>query len=122
MRFFKKAPERGSGIGRPIFTADGEKLGEVKEIEAGGIRVRVTLGKDYWLARRDVEADDEDRVVLAFRKDELDEYKRDEAPPESVPEGIPYTTAAIISDEEQAHMREKMERELEEQRQRLRDN
>lgn len=110
------------GVGRPVFTSDNQAVGQIKEMQEGGFLVDVTLGKDYWLADRDVKSSGEAGVVLIFTKAELEEYQREEAPPETVPEGVPYTTAAIISDEEQMQMRERMERELAEQRQKLHDN
>jgi hypothetical protein len=60
-----------------------------------------------------------DRVVLIFSKSELDEYKREEPPPEDVPEGIPFTDAAFITEEEQMRMRRQMEDELAQQRSHL---
>jgi hypothetical protein len=122
MRLFKKAGQPGSQVGLPVFTSDDHHIGDVKEVEDGAIRIDAPMGKDYWLSERDVQSTTEERVMVNFMEDELDDYKREERPPDSVPEGIPYTRAGLVTDEEQMHMREQVEREMEEQRQRLHDN
>lgn len=88
MRLFRKAPPPGSEVGRPVFTADGHHIGKVKEIEGNALRIDSRMSKDYWLSRRDVEASNDDRITLNFTSDELDDYKREEAPPDTVPQGI----------------------------------
>ncbi len=109
-----------SSEGHPaVYTADNEKIGHVKERREGGILIDNAMGKDYWLAERDVASNAKDRVVLIFSKSELDEYKREEPPPEDVPEGIPFTDAAFITEEEQMRMRRQMEDELAQQRSHL---
>jgi hypothetical protein len=124
MGLFNKetADAEGVGVGSEVFTSDGHSLGRIKEMSEGGFLVDVSLGKDYWLGGRDIDSVDERGVVLVFAHAELEEYKREEPPPEDVVEGIPFTTAALISDEEQAQMRERMERELAEQRRKLHEN
>lgn len=124
MGLFKRGTNEGEGIavGRQVFTSDNHAVGHIKERQEGGFLVDVTMGKDYWLADRDVQSTTEDGVVLHLTKAELLDYKREEAPPETVPEGAHYTAAALISDEEQMEMRQRMERELAEQRQKLHDN
>ncbi|MEX0784578.1 MAG: hypothetical protein WD557_18240 [Dehalococcoidia bacterium] len=124
MRLFKRgtAEHADASVGGPVFTSDNHAVGQIKEVQEGGFLVDVTMGKDYWLADRDVRSNGEEGVVLAFTEAELEDYKRESAPPETVPEGLPYTTVAIITDEEQMQTRERMERELAEQRQKLHDN
>jgi hypothetical protein len=124
MGLFKRdaAATGDPAVGSELFTADGHSVGRVKELRDGGILVDVSFGKDYWLAGRDIADVDERGVVLSFNEAELEDYKREDPPPADVPEGVPFTTAALISDEEQMQMRERMERELAEQRQKLNEN
>jgi|SRR5688500_18688547 hypothetical protein len=122
MGLFRRQQKPNSEVGRPVFTSDHHKLGEIKEVHEGAIRIDASLGKDYWLSERDVQSNTEEGAVVIFSKAELEDYQREEPPPRDVPAGIPYTDEALISDEEQMQMRERMERELAEQRQRLHDN
>jgi hypothetical protein len=122
MGLFRRQQKPNSEVGRPVFTSDHHKLGEIKEVHEGAIRIDASLGKDYWLSERDLQSNTEEGAVVIFSKAELEDYQREEPPPRDVPAGIPYTDEALISDEEQLQMRERMERELAEQRQRLHDN
>ena len=88
MRLFRKAPPPGSEVGRPVFTADGHHIGKIKEVEGNALRIDSRMSKDYWLSRRDVEASTDDRVTVIFTSEELDDYKREERPPETVPQGV----------------------------------
>ena len=63
--------------GKPVFTCEGKKLGEVKESNAELIKVGGgLLGRSYWLDRESVEFDGPDGVMLSFPKEELDQHKR----------------------------------------------
>jgi hypothetical protein len=88
MRFFRKAPPPGSEVGRPVFTTDDQHIGNVKEVEGNALRIDSRMSKDYWLSRRDVESSNDDRLTVIFTSDELDDYKRKERPPDSVPQGV----------------------------------
>ena len=88
MRLFRKSASADSEVGRPVFTSDDHHIGAVRQVEGNGIRIDSRMSKDYWLSRRDVQYSTEDRVVLKFGNEELDDYKRDDPPPDSVPEGI----------------------------------
>jgi hypothetical protein len=63
-------------VGAEVFTADGEKLGTVKETGTNSFKVDATTMKpDYWLSCTTVEAYSPRRVITAFRKIQLDDYK-----------------------------------------------
>jgi hypothetical protein len=131
--------------GCPVFTSDGEQLGDVKEVSGDYFKVDAPMARDYWLSCDRVSSSADDRVVLNLTKDELGGYKL-EAPgpamtthdgdremeretrrnhepgydPESRGEPIiGGTSDALISEEEQRQQRERMERELAEQRRHL---
>jgi hypothetical protein len=64
-------------VGCPIFTSDGDKLGEVKEVRSGFFKVEASMQPDYWLSTSHVTSTSGDRVVLDFVKDHLGDYKTD---------------------------------------------
>ena len=65
-------------IGCEVFTRDGDKLGEVKEIRGTAFKIDVAMQPDYWLPTHTVHASTGDRVVLTFDKEELGRYQVDE--------------------------------------------
>jgi hypothetical protein len=64
----------------PIFSADYEKLGTVKAIDAQAFKVGTGfLHRDYWLAAALVgEAAPDSAVILTVTKVDLDAHKQDE--------------------------------------------
>ena len=67
-------------LGAPIFSADYEKLGTVKEINAQAFKVGTGfLHRDYWLPAEVVgEAAPDSPVVLTVNQTDLDVHKQDE--------------------------------------------
>ena len=65
-------------VGWEVFTSDGDKLGEVKEIRGNAFKVDVAMKPDYWLPMHTVSTSTGDRVILTFDKDHLGDYKTDE--------------------------------------------
>jgi hypothetical protein len=69
--------------GLTVYTADGEKLGTIKEIAKEGdhtyFRIAVRLRPDYWLganwASHTEERDGDECLILEFPKELLDTYK-----------------------------------------------
>ncbi len=131
MRLFKRntIEEIQVATGCPVFTADNEALGYVKEVRAETFSVDVTMGQDYWLSINHVRSCNDKELMLDFSKAELDDYKLEdpsgiekahEAPIEN--EFVTQAHGSIISDEEQMQTRERMEREMVEQRQKLNEN
>lgn len=64
--------------GCPVFTSDGEELGQVKEVQGDYFKVDASMKPDYWLACSSVRTDTTSDVRVSFRKDQLDTYKRSE--------------------------------------------
>src|SRR5215207_5048826 len=73
--------------GADVLTADGDKVGEVKEIRGGYFKVNAHLQLDYWLQRQFVTSNADGKVTMSFTKDELGDYKVAEVPDEPVYEG-----------------------------------
>ena len=61
--------------GDGVFTRDGEKLGAVKESQELYFQVHVAMRPDYWLPQTMIAEAARHRLVVAFNKDELGEYK-----------------------------------------------
>jgi hypothetical protein len=78
-------------VGSDVYTADGEKLGELKELEGGAFKVDVSMQLDYWLPLSSVASVAESRINLTFVLEELGVYKM------SAPDDIAGTAAAESS-------------------------
>ena len=65
--------------GLPVYTSDGELIGEVKEVGAESFKVDVPMQPDYWLRRDAVLSFTIERVTLSCARDQLDQYKVDAA-------------------------------------------
>ena len=66
--------------GVPIYSADEQLMGEVGGIDSGHLRVKPGAGEPYWLVLNAVETVTDERVLLAFRASQLDEYRHTDAP------------------------------------------
>jgi hypothetical protein len=64
--------------GCAVFTADGDKIGEVKEVKGDYFKVDASMQPDYWLCTDDVSNATGDRVVMNFDKDHLGDFKFDD--------------------------------------------
>jgi hypothetical protein len=64
-------------VGAPVYTEDGEQVGQVKEIDAGFFKVDASMQPDYWLPDSAVRSYTAERVTLAFNKDQLSSHKVD---------------------------------------------
>jgi hypothetical protein len=71
--------------GTPVFTADGDKIGDVKEQRQGVFKLDVTAQPDFWLRASDVMTADFHRVTMRFSKDDLGDYKVDDDAARSFP-------------------------------------
>ena len=70
-------------VGVPVYSADDQKLGKVKEIRGAAFQVETGFfQKDYWLGAEAVaEAVPDHSVVLTFPKGALDVHKLSSEPP-----------------------------------------
>jgi hypothetical protein len=97
--------------GQRVQTADGRRLGSIKEVFGSHLKVDARFRSDYWLPAGAIVRIDGDTVTLGFTKDELGGYRTER--PEIDAAG---STDGILTDAEQDEQRARMERELEEQR------
>ncbi len=105
-------------IDTPVVTLDGVKFGYVRELHGGYFKLDVPMAKDYWLSTSYISGSTPDQVSLTLRKDELDEHRLSAPGPDI--EDSNSTQDSIISAAEALSQREKMERELELQNEKLR--
>lgn len=111
-------PEVELALNTPVCTLDGDQIGYVKEVHGGYFKLDVPMSKDFWLSTAYIGDHTMDRVTLTLRKDELDEHRL-EAP--GLERGTEENSSTgIISDADMLSQREKMERELAQQNERLR--
>ncbi len=101
-------------VDTPVVTADGEQFGYVKEVQGGYFKIDVSMQPDYWLSTFYIANATMDRVTLKLRKDEVDEHRL------SAPGAENQNADHIVSDAQALEQRERMERELEAQRERMR--
>lgn len=64
-------------VGAEVYTADGDKLGKVKEVVGSCFKVDAPMQPDYWLARDCVATSAGSEVRLTFAKDRLNDAKID---------------------------------------------
>ena len=64
--------------GAEVYTSDGDKIGEVKEVRQGSFKVNAAMQPDYWLPIHTAASAAGNRVTLSFDKDRLGDYKSDE--------------------------------------------
>jgi hypothetical protein len=61
--------------GDDIYTQDGERIGQVKEIRDGYVHVDATAAPDYWLPAALVTSFSDGRIIVAFDKKQLGKHK-----------------------------------------------
>jgi hypothetical protein len=61
--------------GCPVFTPDGDQIGEVKEVRGRFFKVDAPMQPDYWLTTDCIRSAVGGRVLLAVDKEHLDDFK-----------------------------------------------
>lgn len=96
--------------GAPVFTRDGARIGEVKEVANGSFKVDASGKPDYWLSAEFVTSSNPAQVELDFDSELLDEYKLDGPGPALAESPILNDQAETFSSpEEKEARREAME-------------
>ena len=104
-------------IGDSVWAADGDQFAYVKEVRGDYFKLDVPMAQDYWLSCTHISGIADGKVRLRFVRSELDDHRL-EAPPLETAGSI--ADGGVISTEEMVDQRERMERELAAQRERLR--
>lgn len=124
MRLFKrKEPERPEVVvGSTVFTADHDALGLVRAMESGLMQIEPPGGGgDFWVSEHHVRSANETETLLDFPKERLPDFTA-KAPVIQTAEGtksFDEIREKVLSAQEQDEVRERMERELAEQRRKL---
>lgn len=101
-------------VDTPVFSRDGHQVGFVSEIHGGYFKLDVPMARDFWLSTVYIAENTLDRISLTLKKDEMDEHRL------SAPGAEAQDPDAVISDVQALTQRERMERELAAQNERLR--
>ena len=62
-------------VGSPVYTADGEQLGTVKEVRGTSFKVDAPMQRDYWLSMDSVSSASSGEVRVTFDAGRLDDYQ-----------------------------------------------
>ncbi|MBE0610009.1 MAG: hypothetical protein IH609_11540 [Dehalococcoidia bacterium] len=106
---------RRPAVGASVWTNDGKQFGHVKEVKGDYFKVDIPWSPDYWLSCAHIAELDGSRAILRLREHEVDEHRLEQPGLDSVEE-----TAGVFSSTEVAEQRERMERELETQKEQMR--
>ncbi len=101
--------------GDSVWTADGDQFAYVKEVRGDYFELDVPMAMDYWLSCTHISGIADGQVRLKFGSDEIDKHKLEAPPLEQ-----PGTGDGFIARDQMIDQRERMERELAAQRERLR--
>src|SRR5205814_2269957 len=113
------APANSPDIGAPIYASDGQQFGSIKEVRGGYFKVDAPMSKDFWLSAAYIGVSDSQSVRLTITREQVDEHRLEAPGLESGSDAYVETQDAVISDKEALAQRERMERELAEQRARM---
>jgi hypothetical protein len=105
--------------GSSVYASDGERIGQVLEVQDTFVKVDAPFRRDYWLNAAYVLLRDDGRIETSFARRDLDAYKLER--PDTDIEDPPKMPAAdtVIAEAEQVEQRIQMERELAMQRREL---
>jgi hypothetical protein len=67
-------PVRNIRLGLEVHTLDGEKIGTVKEVRGGALKVDAPMRPDFWLPRSLVLSWTNERVTMDFNEADLFEH------------------------------------------------
>jgi len=104
--------------GTPVVTRDGLRFATVKDVRGGYFQLDVAHQDAFWLSGSYIDSADSSGVRLGISRDEVDEHRLNQPGIERSDAQAP-TGDAVLSNDEALAQRERMERELEAQRQRM---
>jgi hypothetical protein len=102
--------------GASLWAADGKQFGYVKEVRGNYLKAGIPWAPDFWLACAHIEKLDGPRAVLRLRQEELEAHRLEQPGLDAATEQAP----AVFTAGEVANQRERMERKLELQKERMR--
>lgn len=105
--------------GAAVFSSDGEQFAYVTEVRNGYFKVDVPMSPDYWLSSQYIASATDGRVQLNITKTEVGDHHLEEPGLDPATDPHEDVSDSVLSDKEALTQRERMERELELQRQRM---
>ena len=88
----------GINLAAPVFTRDGERLGEVKEMRGPYFKVAAPMRLDYWLQLSFAVPDAKGQVVMQFSKDELHTYQVKDIDSDQQGDALNRTDASLLGE------------------------
>ena len=69
--------ERRPVVGAPVVTADGDRIGKVKEVSGDCFKIDAPMQPDYWLGSDTIANVSGGEITLSLRKEDVGEVKVD---------------------------------------------
>lgn len=85
-------------VGASVVTNDGQKLGEVKELQGPYFKVAATWRPDFWLQQSFTERDAKGQVVTGFTRAELNAYEVKDILGDERGDGLNRTDASLLGE------------------------
>jgi hypothetical protein len=105
-------------VGAAVISRDGNNFANVKTVRGGYFELDVPRAHDFWLSSAYVATSADGHVTLNLSRDEVNEHRLNAAGIE-LPDTHGEVGDRVIGDDEALAQRERMERELQEQRSRM---
>jgi hypothetical protein len=93
----RKSNERVT-VGAPVVTNDGERLGEVKELQGRYFKVAAPWRSDYWLQQSFTRRDARGQVVTEFNRRDLRAYEVKDIDSDEGGDGLNRTDASLLGE------------------------
>jgi hypothetical protein len=88
----------GINVGAPVFTRDGERLGDIKELRGPYFKVAAPMRPDYWLQLTFAAPDAKGQVVMQWAKDELHTYQVQDIDSDLEGDAVNRTDASLLGE------------------------
>jgi hypothetical protein len=85
-------------VGASVVTSDGERLGEVKELQGPYFKVAAPWRADYWLQQSFTRLDAKGQVVTGFTRDKLSAYEVKDIDGDEGGDGLNRTDASLLGE------------------------
>jgi hypothetical protein len=109
-------------VGWNVYSLEGLPLGRIDDLRGGYMHIDVPRRRDYWLSLIDIVSTEGNAVTLGYPAEALDQHKFEEPPETDIYAARERVAEQILlGEDEQRAQRELIERELAEQRARLRE-
>jgi hypothetical protein len=102
----------------PVTAKDGVRFATISDVRGGYFKLGVAGQDDFWLSASYIDSADSGAVRLGISRDEVDQHRLNQPGIERNDAQAP-TGDAVLSSDEALAQRERMERELQAQRERM---